>query len=73
MGILAWALIAAAALLTVSFVVGLACARMLGQIAEDVTDLLDEAEWSAAPLTRALEAELETDNVAADVRREQTA
>lgn len=56
MAILAWILIASAALLTVSALIGLACARMLGQIAGDVTDVLDEAEWSAAPLTRALEA-----------------
>ena len=62
MGILAWALIGAAALSA-----GGAAVAAVG------TDLLDEAEWSAAPLTRALDAELETDDVAADVRREQTA
>jgi hypothetical protein len=53
MAILAVALIGVAALLALSLVIGLAFARILGQIADDVTDLLDEEEWSAAPLTRA--------------------
>jgi hypothetical protein len=73
MALLAWVLIAAVALLLLSLVICLAVARILGQIAADVNDLLDEEEWSAAPLTRALDVEQETDDAVPDVRRKRTA
>ena len=73
MALLAWVLIAAAALLALSLVICLAVARILGQIAADVNDLLDEEEWSAAPLTRALDVEQDTDDAVPDLRRKRTA
>jgi hypothetical protein len=56
MAVWTWLLIVAGAVLTVSILVGLAAARIVGQIAANVTDLLDFDEWSAAPPNRALEA-----------------
>jgi hypothetical protein len=60
MAVWAWLLIAVGAALALSTVVGVALARVLGQIAEDVTDLLEGEEWSSAPLTRALHERDET-------------
>jgi hypothetical protein len=56
MAVWTWALIVAGAVFTVSVLAGLATARVLGQIAADLTDLLESEEWTGAPPTRALEA-----------------
>jgi hypothetical protein len=50
-----WLAIGTTAFIGVPFVVGLGLSRILGQISQDVTDLLENEEWSGAPLTRALE------------------
>jgi hypothetical protein len=51
-----WVAIAAAALIGVPLVVGLAVARILGKITEDAMRSLDQELWSSAPLTRETEA-----------------
>jgi hypothetical protein len=50
-----WLAIGTTAFLGVPVVVGLGLSRILGQISQEVTDLLENEEWSGAPLTRALE------------------
>ena len=55
MPVWAWVVVAATALLAVPLVVALAIARIMGVIADDVTELLEQERWSAAPLTRSLD------------------
>jgi hypothetical protein len=56
MSIWAWLAIGIGAFAGAALVVGLLIARILGNIGRDVTCLLETEMWSAAPLTRALEA-----------------
>jgi hypothetical protein len=56
MSVWAWLAIGIGAFFGVALALGLAIARILGRISHDVTDLLEAEAWSAAPLTRALEA-----------------
>jgi hypothetical protein len=56
MSVWAWLAIGIGAFFGVALLLGLAIARILGQISQNVTDLLETEMWSAAPLTRALEA-----------------
>lgn len=53
MAIWAWIAIGATALCVISVLVGLAIARILGEITRQASDLLDEQTWASAPLTRA--------------------
>ena len=55
MSIWDWVAIGIGTAIGVPLLVGLAIARILGSIAADVSNLLDQEEWSSAPLTRALE------------------
>jgi hypothetical protein len=55
MSIWDWVAIGVGTAIGVPLLVGLAIARILGSIAADVSNLLDQEEWSSAPLTRALE------------------
>src|SRR5438552_3533946 len=55
-----WVLLGVAALIVVPTLLGLAIARILGRIASDVTQLLEQEEWSTAPLTRMLVEPVET-------------
>ena len=50
----AWVVIGAATAIGVSLVVGLALARLLGDIADAASRLRDEVCWASAPLTRAM-------------------
>jgi hypothetical protein len=56
MPVWAWIAIGAGALIGVSLIVGLAVARILGGIADDVLKALDQELWSSAPATREIEA-----------------
>jgi hypothetical protein len=56
MSVWAWVVIGTAALIGVPLVVGLAVARILGGIAEDVHRALDQELWSSAPVTREIDA-----------------
>jgi hypothetical protein len=56
MSVWAWLAIGIGAFLGVALALGLAIAHILGRISQDVTDLLETEVWSAAPLTRAIEA-----------------
>lgn len=51
----AWLLIGVGVLIAVSLLIGLALARILGAISEDITTLYETEDWSGAPLTRELE------------------
>ena len=57
-----WAIVGTAAFLLISAVVSLALAAILGQIGQEVSELLEEPDfWSTAPLTRGeIQAEQET-------------
>ena len=66
----AWFAIGIGAFMGVTVVVGLAIARILGNISRDVTDLLETEMWSAAPLSRALDAAPEVPSEAAAGGRE---
>lgn len=59
MSIWAWLAIGTGSFLGLTVVVGLGLARVLGQISRDATELLEAEAWSAAPLTRALDAPAE--------------
>jgi hypothetical protein len=60
-----WVLVGLGALIIVPTLVAVAVARILGRIANDVTELLEHEEWSSAPLTRTLDAADEPDEIAA--------
>jgi hypothetical protein len=47
-----WVVVGLAAFLLLSTVIVIAVARILGRIGHDVTELLDFAAWSSAPLAR---------------------
>jgi hypothetical protein len=47
-----WVVAGTAASIAVSLVVGLALARILGNIDRAASRLLDDARWAAAPLAR---------------------
>jgi hypothetical protein len=49
-----WIAIGAFVLMGVSLLVGLAIARILGTISDEISQLLDEDAWSSAPLARAI-------------------
>ena len=69
MTVWAWVAIGIGAAIGLALLVGLGIARILGSIATDVSSLLDQEQWSSAPLTRAIEEpandELPTDDVTA--------
>jgi hypothetical protein len=67
---LAWFLAAAVASFVAAIVVALAVGRILGQIGADVTHLLEAEEWSAAPLTRAVDSDepVQQEHAAAQAR-----
>jgi hypothetical protein len=64
MGVWGWVLVGVAGAIGLATVVAFAVARILGQIARDVTELLEHEEWSSAPLTRTLEEPSETEQLA---------
>jgi hypothetical protein len=64
MSVWGWVLVAAGAAIVFSVAIALALARILGRIAEDVNELLEQEEWSSAPLTRMLEAPDEVEEAA---------
>ena len=70
MSLWAWLAVGIGAFGCITLVVGLAIARILGQISRDVTDLLESEMWSAAPLTRALDAPPEVPSTASARGRE---
>ena len=70
MSVWAWLAIGIGAFMGVTLVVGLAVARILGNISRDVTDLLETEMWSAAPLSRALDAPPEVPSTASAGGRE---
>ena len=51
-----WVLVGVGACIALSIAVAFVVARILGRIAQDVSELLEHEEWSSAPLTRTLEA-----------------
>jgi hypothetical protein len=55
MAVWVWVPIGGLALMAVPAVVGVAVARILGGIAEDVSRALDRELWSSAPLMREME------------------
>jgi hypothetical protein len=55
MSMWSWLGIATTAFIGVPLVVGLGVSRILGQVSHEVTELLENEEWSGAPLNRALE------------------
>jgi hypothetical protein len=54
-----WLVVGAAASIGVSFVVGLALARIFGNIEDAASRLLRDARWAAAPLTREIRSSVE--------------
>jgi hypothetical protein len=70
MSVWAWLAIGIGAFFGVALVLGLAIARILGRISQDVTEMLEAEAWSAAPLTRALEAPPEVPSTASTGDRE---
>lgn len=58
-----WITIGVASFLTLSLLVGLAFAAILGTISREVSDLVDLEPWASSPLTR-------SEGVAADVSAE---
>lgn len=48
-----WVLIGVGSFVTVSLLVAFALARILGTIANEVTELVEQETWASAPLTRA--------------------
>jgi hypothetical protein len=50
-----WIGVATAAFAGLSIVVGLVIARILGSISAGINQMLDEENWTSAPLTRAVE------------------
>jgi len=55
MTVWAWVAIGIGAAIGLALIVGLGIARILGSIATEVSRLLDQEQWSSAPLTRALD------------------
>jgi hypothetical protein len=55
MSVLVWLGVGLAGLLAVSLLVGLAIARMLGTIGDEIAQLLETEPWTSAPLTRAVD------------------
>jgi hypothetical protein len=60
-----WVLVGVGGFLALSLLLSFALARILGRLAQDVTELLEQEEWSSAPLTRTLEAPGEVEGPAA--------
>lgn len=56
MSVWAWLAIGTGAFFGLALLVGFGIAAILGRISRDVNDLLEAEAWSAAPLTRALDA-----------------
>ena len=54
MTVFVWIGVGLAGLLALSFLVGLAIARTLGTIGDQLTELLDAEAWTSAPMTREL-------------------
>jgi hypothetical protein len=52
MAVWAWVLIAVGAAIALSTIVGLALARILGRIGDEVAELLELEPWASASLTR---------------------
>jgi hypothetical protein len=52
MSVLVWIGVGLAGLLTLSLLVGLALARILGAIGDDIAQLLETEPWTSSPLTR---------------------
>jgi hypothetical protein len=50
-----WIGVGLAGLLAASLLVGLAIARILGTIGDEITELLEAEPWTSAPLTREVE------------------
>lgn len=59
MSVLVWIGVGLAGLLALSFLVGLAIARILGTIGDEIAQLLEREPWTSAPLTREMERSLE--------------
>jgi hypothetical protein len=55
MSLWAWIAIGAGSFLALSFVLGLAVARVLGTIAQQVSELYETEVWASAPPSRALD------------------
>ncbi len=53
MNVWGWVLVGIASLMMLSVLVGFALARILGRIAHDLSELVDDDMWASAPLTRA--------------------
>jgi hypothetical protein len=56
MSIWAWLAVGTGVVIVLPIVLGLTLGRILGQMAREITDVLEAEDWSTAPLTRALEA-----------------
>jgi hypothetical protein len=52
-----WVTVGVAAFLAMSVLFGLALAAILGNISREVSELLDSAPWTSAPLLRSQDAE----------------
>ena len=59
-----WIGVGLAGLLALSFLVGLAIARILGTIGDQIALLLEAEPWTSAPLTRELERSAEVTQIA---------
>jgi hypothetical protein len=56
MSVLVWIGVGLAGLLALSLLIGLAIARILGAIGDEIAQLLEAERWTSAPLTRQTEA-----------------
>jgi hypothetical protein len=52
MTVWAWIEVGVAGLLTLSLLIGLAIARVLGTVGTEIAQLLETEAWTSAPLTR---------------------
>jgi hypothetical protein len=59
-----WIGVGLAGLLAVSLLVGLAIARILGTIGDELAQLLEVEQWTSAPLTREMERSAEVTQIA---------
>lgn len=60
MSVWGWIGVGLVAVFAISVLVGLAIARILGAIGDEVSRLLDEEPWASAPLTRENEEQAQT-------------